>query len=558
MNPAPRNPPPLAELHDRIVSHERKTGRKGLVRDEMDAIASHWLHSPGAAPLFLGEADARAWRALLKRHGLSLPADFSGIPFPPPEKPRFTFIDLFAGIGGFRVALQSLGGKCVFTSEWDKHAQATYRANFGEVPFGDITKIPAAAVPDHDLLCGGFPCQAFSIAGKKGGFEDSRGTLFFDIARILREKQPSAFFLENVKGLASHCGGRTLATILGILRDELGYFVPEPEVLKAEDFGVPQKRGRLYLVGFHPRTKVRRFRYPAPFPEKAAFRDVKETGGVSARYYLSTVYAQRFGHELAGGAGLQRARRLPRQRLRRPPPAPARCACRAGGLGHQRLQRIGHRGGRGIALDEFRTQRPVRDQVHHAQPLHADDPAARTNRSARGRGTPRSSDTQQRGFHRRRPRTHHRRARLPHHLAHLAPHHADRRALPGRKRGELRLDQRLDLRVDRRDQERRRRIAAAQFARGGEHRRQDARISCRRLPGRIATRVAPAGHGSSGVGFASVRFTDSTSGCPTKTVFSPVPLNTSTSNGKITISRSRIFAIFGIRLLCHAQTCGLT
>ena len=188
------------------------------------------------------------------------------------------------------MALQDLGGKCVFGSEWDKYAQQTYNANFGDMPHGDITQIDEKEIPDHDILCGGFPCQAFSIAGKKGGFEDSRGTLFFHIARILKEKQPSAFFLENVKGLKSHQRGKTLETILNILRNDLGYFVPDPQVIRAEDFGVPQKRGRVFIAGFHPRTGVGAFEYPKPLPYKAKLSDIKETEGVSAKYYISTVY----------------------------------------------------------------------------------------------------------------------------------------------------------------------------------------------------------------------------------------------------------------------------
>ena len=162
------------------------------------------------------------------------------IPFPPVKEPKFTFIDLFAGIGGIRLAFQNLGGKCVFSSEWDKHAHLTYEVNFGEVPFGDITKIDEKEIPEHDILLAGFPCQAFSIAGKRGGFEDTRGTLFFDIARIIKEKQPKAFFLENVKGLVNHNRGKTLRVILNTLREDLNYFVPEPEFVNAKDFGVPQ------------------------------------------------------------------------------------------------------------------------------------------------------------------------------------------------------------------------------------------------------------------------------------------------------------------------------
>ena len=134
------------------------------------------------------------------------------VPFSEPENPKFKFIDLFAGIGGFRIAMQNLGGKCVFTSEWDEQAKKTYEANFGEVPFGDITKEETKKfIPDgFDVLCAGFPCQAFSIAGKRGGFEDTRGTLFFEVAEIIKRKQPKAIFLENVKGLRNHNGGKHL------------------------------------------------------------------------------------------------------------------------------------------------------------------------------------------------------------------------------------------------------------------------------------------------------------------------------------------------------------
>ena len=216
------------------------------------------------------------------------------IPFPPPRrsKKKFAFIDLFAGVGGFRMALQQLGGNCVFSSEMDRWAQKTYEANYGDVPFGDITKIEAEEIPEHDILCAGFPCQAFSLAGQRRGFEDTRGTLFFDIARILKAKRPKAFFLENVKGLMSHRGGQTLDTILSVLRNELGYFVPTPQVIKAEDHGVPQKRGRVFIVGFRHDLKIYKFKYPDPKKVKTPFRKVKEKHSVSARYYLSSSYLQ--------------------------------------------------------------------------------------------------------------------------------------------------------------------------------------------------------------------------------------------------------------------------
>jgi DNA (cytosine-5)-methyltransferase 1 len=220
--------------------------------------------------------------------------DTFDIPFPPDKNPKFKFIDLFAGIGGFRLAMQNLDGKCVFTSEWDKDAKRTYKANFGERPFGDITKEETKAfIPDNfDLLCAGFPCQAFSIAGKRGGFEDTRGTLFFDVAEIIKRKQPKAIFLENVKGLRNHNGGKTLATILNVLRNDLGYFVPEPQIVNAKDFGVPQNRERIYIVGFHPSTNVTEFSYPKPLDKKVTFADIKEKEVPATKYFLSTQYVE--------------------------------------------------------------------------------------------------------------------------------------------------------------------------------------------------------------------------------------------------------------------------
>ena len=160
----------------------------------------------------------------------------------------FSFIDLFAGIGGIRIPFEELGGRCVFSSEWDEHAQRTYTHNFGEMPAGDITKINEVDIPDHDILLAGFPCQPFSIIGDKHGFEDTRGTLFFDIARILRHKQPTAFLLENVKQLFTHNKGKTFAIIHENLA-KLGY-TTYYKILNALDFGLPQKRERIFIVGF--------------------------------------------------------------------------------------------------------------------------------------------------------------------------------------------------------------------------------------------------------------------------------------------------------------------
>ncbi|MHA8049859.1 DNA cytosine methyltransferase [Aquirufa sp. ROCK-SH2] len=220
--------------------------------------------------------------------------DILNIPFPSVKNPKFKFIDLFAGIGGFRLAMQNLGGKCIFTSEWDKEAKKTYKANFGERPFGDITKKETKAfIPDgFDLLCAGFPCQAFSIAGKRGGFEDTRGTLFFEVAEIIKSKQPKAIFLENVKGLRNHNGGKTLATILNVLRNDLGYYVPEPQIINAKDYGVPQNRERIYIVGFHPSTNVTKFVYPKPLEKRVTFAEIKEKEVPATKYFLSNQYLQ--------------------------------------------------------------------------------------------------------------------------------------------------------------------------------------------------------------------------------------------------------------------------
>lgn len=193
--------------------------------------------------------------ALASNLGVDINKLFFDIPMTCSCPNPIRFVDLFCGIGGFRYAskqaFEKLGinGQCVFSSDIDSFAQKSYEANFGEKPIGDIKKVDEKDMPDFDLLFAGFPCQAFSICGLQKGFADStKGTLFFDIARILKEKQPKAFVLENVKNLASHDGGKTLATILSVLRDELGYHV-DYQLLNALDFGLPQKRERIIIVG---------------------------------------------------------------------------------------------------------------------------------------------------------------------------------------------------------------------------------------------------------------------------------------------------------------------
>jgi DNA (cytosine-5)-methyltransferase 1 len=176
---------------------------------------------------------------------------------------NYTFIDLFAGLGGFRIALESLGARCVYSSEWDVPVQKVYADNFGDIPEGDITKVDENTIPDHDILCAGFPCQAFSISGKQRGFEDSRGTLFFDVARIVKAKNPKVVFMENVKNFATHDGGHTLEVVKGTM-EELGYTFYQ-KVLNAVDYGIPQKRERIYMVCFRNDLHIDSFTYPQPF-----------------------------------------------------------------------------------------------------------------------------------------------------------------------------------------------------------------------------------------------------------------------------------------------------
>lgn len=290
-------------IHE-LIKEEKKNTKPESVNGK--AALTHYLHNSknGVSKVFKSEALNYVKEVLSYKYpqeGIS--SDFAesaiqyllfdhSIPFPPPLKPKFTFIDLFAGIGGFRLAMQNLGGKCVFTSEWDEKAKKTYHANFGEIPFGDITnKETKAFIPDKfDILCAGFPCQAFSIAGKRGGFEDTRGTLFFDVAEIISRKKPKAIFLENVKGLFNHDKGRTLKTILNVLRNDLGYFVPEPEIINAKYFGVPQNRERIFIIGFRNDLGIKNFLYPKSDKISKSFKDVKEKNEVSVKYYLSNQY----------------------------------------------------------------------------------------------------------------------------------------------------------------------------------------------------------------------------------------------------------------------------
>jgi len=195
----------------------------------------------------------------------------------------FTFIDLFAGIGGIRLGFETWGGRCVFSSEWDANAQKTYEANFGEKPFGDITKINPSDIPDHDILLAGFPCQPFSIIGDKKGFSDTRGTLFFNIEEILRVKKPTAFLLENVKQLKTHDHGRTFSTIINHL-NTLGYNT-HYSILNSLDFGLPHKRERTFIVGFLDNID---FNFPKPIGIKPNLQDILEDdSAIDKKFYAS-------------------------------------------------------------------------------------------------------------------------------------------------------------------------------------------------------------------------------------------------------------------------------
>lgn len=238
-----------------------------------------------------GDRTVRRWESgesepneLELRGMLSFPEE---PPFKNPDTADYTMIDLFAGIGGTRLGFYQTGRvKNVYTSEWDKFSQKTYYANFGEHPEGDITKVNEKDIPDHDILVAGFPCQAFSQAGKKLGFEDTRGTLFFDVARILREKRPAAFLLENVKNLKSHDHGKTFKVIMNTLK-ELNYDV-HYALFKARDFGAPQNRERIYIVGFNKDKVVNSelFNFPVPPKPKTRVGDILEPA-VDDKYTIS-------------------------------------------------------------------------------------------------------------------------------------------------------------------------------------------------------------------------------------------------------------------------------
>ena len=207
---------------------------------------------------------------------------------------RVKYIDLFAGIGGFHQAMKQYDAECVFASEWDKEAAKTYYENYAIKPAGDITQINEADIPEHDMLFGGFPCQAFSISGKQGGFEDTRGTLFFDIARIVKYHQPKVLLLENVRNFERHNNGQTLKTVIGIL-EELNYCV-NYKILNASHYGLPQNRERIFIVCFRNDLYIDDFKFPKPLNKVVSLFDILEDNPKNAKVIErpDTVFTRKF------------------------------------------------------------------------------------------------------------------------------------------------------------------------------------------------------------------------------------------------------------------------
>lgn len=277
------------------------------------ALATHYLKSVGTNEQKHYAREVR--QSGVKHLVTALEAMRIPVLFPHDSEASFTFVDLFAGIGGMRLGMQKAGGRCVFSSEWDQHSQLTYLTNFGELPFGDLTTIAnkrrnPREIPKHEVLTAGFPCQAFSIAGLRGGFDDVRGNLFTNVARVIETHTPRAFLLENVKGLLSHDKGNTFREIRRILEEVMHYNI-EVKVLNACDFELPQNRERVFIVGFRSRAALSRFEFPAGERTGLTIQHIRETEPVDARYYLSAQYLEtlkrhRARHESKGnGFGYQ-------------------------------------------------------------------------------------------------------------------------------------------------------------------------------------------------------------------------------------------------------------
>lgn len=280
-----------------------KNFKDNIVEDNKEAILTHYLHNynneikdyfEDEALAYLNQnAEYKDVEEQLKFVSDSaiqqLLYEVENVPFTTPKNPTFKFIDLFAGVGGFRIALQNIGGECVYTSEWNVDSKKTYKANFGQVPFGDITlKSTKNYIPDNfEILCAGFPCQAFSIAGNRKGFQDTRGTLFFDLEKIIETKRPKVVFLENVKNLVSHDKGKTFKVILEILEDKLGYKAYTKILNSSTHSNVPQNRERIFIVAFDTKQVSNHgdFKFPEPIPLTKTIHDILEKGKQADNLY---------------------------------------------------------------------------------------------------------------------------------------------------------------------------------------------------------------------------------------------------------------------------------
>lgn len=290
------------------ISIEEFDNKKFKIRfveqdDNRKAVLTHYLHNYRNGVNKHYEKEAKKYLKEIVEYkneaeNLNMVSDLAlqqllfeveNVPFPTPENYTFKFIDLFAGIGGFRLALQNLGGKCIYTSEWNADSQKTYRTNFGETPFGDITlNTTKNYIPDNfDVLCAGFPCQAFSIAGNRKGFQDTRGTLFFDLEKIIEAKRPKVVFLENVKNLVTHDKGNTFKVILEILEEKLGYKAYTKVLNSSTHANVPQNRERIFIVAFDKEQvhNHRDFKFPEPIPLTNTIHNILEKGKQADNLY---------------------------------------------------------------------------------------------------------------------------------------------------------------------------------------------------------------------------------------------------------------------------------
>lgn len=287
-----------------IEDFDDKIYQTKLIEPESKALVTHYLHNVhnGVSKHYKKEAlkvlkniieyKQKDSTLLVEEDALQqLLFEVENVPFPTPKNYTFKFIDLFAGVGGFRLALQNIGGKCVYTSEWENSAKKTYRENFGEIPFGDITKesIKNYIPNEFDVLCAGFPCQAFSIAGNRKGFADTRGTLFFDVEQIVGKYRPKVVFLENVKNLISHDKGNTFKTIVEILEKKLGYKVYSRVLNSMTHANIPQNRERIFIVAFDPNQVENHstFKFPEKIELTKSIHNILEKGKQEEKYYYS-------------------------------------------------------------------------------------------------------------------------------------------------------------------------------------------------------------------------------------------------------------------------------